>query len=308
VKRLLVAFALAALPVAASAQDPEQSAVDATQAATQVDLNASQPPAPPAPSRARPAVETDEGGLWGLSDRAEQEARASGQLESDATLNAYLRDVACRVAGSYCGDIRLYIMNRPYFNASMFPNGYMEVWSGLLLRAEDEAQLAFVLGHEVGHYSERHSLFMLRTMRNRSTAAAVFSIVAGAAGVPIVGDIVYLGTLASVFGFSRENEAEADQTGFNNAVAAGYDPQAGARIWRNLVAETRASDDPDVRRSETRGSIFRTHPLTAERIEALTERAEGAPPGEMHRERYRAAIRPFLEPWLRADLRRRDFS
>jgi predicted Zn-dependent protease len=253
-------------------------------------------------------ISTDEGGLWGMSDRAETDARASGQLETDPELNAYLRGVACRVAGPYCGDIRLYVMNRPYFNASMAPNGYMEVWSGLLLRVEDEAQLAFVLGHEIGHYGERHSLAMLRTLRGRANAAMVFSIIASAAGAGIVGDIVYLGTIASVFGFSRENESEADIIGFDHATAAGYDATAGHRLWTNLLAETQASDNPDVRRQETRASIFRTHPLSAERVEALTERSAAASGGETHRDRYRAAIRPFLDSWLRADLRRRDYG
>lgn len=243
-----------------------------------------------------------------MSDRTEQEARNSGQLENDAALNAYLYEVACRVAADACGDIRLYVMNRPYFNASMAPNGYTEVWSGLLLRVEDEAQLAFVLGHEIGHYRERHSLAMLRTIRSRAGVAMVFSIITVGAGVGIIGDIVYLGTIASVFGFSRENESEADMIGFDHAVAAGYDAHAGDLLWQNLLAETQASDNPDVRRQETRGSIFRTHPLSADRVEALEERAAAATGGETHRERYRAAIRPFLGEWLRSDLRRRDYG
>ena len=62
-------------------------------------------------------------------------------------------------------------MNRPAFNASIAANGYMEVWSGLLLRVDDEAQLAFVLGHEIGHYRERHSVALMRTLRGRANAA-----------------------------------------------------------------------------------------------------------------------------------------
>lgn len=267
-----------------------------------------QPAPAPQPTRVRPAINTDEGGLWGISDRTEQEARNSGQLESDPALNAYLREVACRVAGDACGDIRLYVMNRPYFNASMAPNGYMEVWSGLLLRTENEAQLAFVFGHDIGHYRERHSLATLRTIRGRAGAAAVFSIITAAAGVGIIGDIVYLGTIGSVFAFSRENELQADMIGYDYAVAAGYDPQAGHALWTNLLAETQASDNPDTRRQETRGSIFRTHPLSSDRIEALQERGAQASGGQAHRERYRAAIRPFLDEWLRSDLRRRDYG
>ncbi len=311
-KRASAALLLAlALPLAATAQEPAPAEVSDAVAQPVTIADPQPPPIPPpslAPSRARPDVTSDEGGLWGMSDRAERDASASGQLERDPALNAYLSEVACRVAGPYCGDIRLYVMNRPYFNASMAPNGYMEVWSGLLLRAEDEAQLAFVLGHEIGHYGERHSLAMQRTIRDRSTAAAVFSIIASAAGVPVVGNIVYLGTIASVFGFSRENESDADTIGFDHAVGAGYDPHAGENLWANLVAETKASDDPDVRRSETRASIFRTHPISADRVERLAARAAQASAGETQRTRYRAMIRPFLDSWLRSELRRRDYS
>lgn len=317
-KRALIASALAlAFAASAAAQEtmpaPDTAVVVqpvAESIAPPVILEPAAPPAvvTPPPSRTRPDVTTDEGGLWGMSDRAEADARASGQLERDPALNAYLREVACRVGGPYCGDIRLYVMNRPYFNAQMAPNGYMEVWSGLLLRAEDEAQLAFVLGHEIGHYGERHSLDTLRAIRGRANAAMVFSILASAAGAGIVGDIIYLGTIASVFGFSRENEAEADLIGYDHAVAAGYDPTAGSTLWNNLIAETRASDNPDVRREETRASIFRSHPLSADRVAALTARAANASGGVTQRERYRAAIRPFLDEWLRSDLRRRDYG
>jgi hypothetical protein len=266
-------------------------------------------PTPPPPSRMRPAEDTDEGGLWGASDRAEQQARQSGELERDPPLNAYIRGIACEVAGPYCGDIRLYVMNRPFFNASMAPNGYMEVWSGMLLRVEDEAQLAFVLGHETGHYAENHSIEAMRTARQRATAALILSIGLGVVGAGVIGDLIYLGTVASLFGFSREQETEADGIGYDHALRAGYDPSSGAKLWNNLIAEARASDNPDVRRREARGSVFNTHPLSVDRVEALQRRADAATAsGETHRERYRAAIRPFLDPWLRAELRRRDFG
>lgn len=298
-----------AQPVAATTSDIATNSPVSAPSAAAPEATLPGPALPPAPSRARPLVTTDEGGLWGAADRAETEARASGQLESDPALNAYLHQVACAVAAGHCGDIRLYVMDRPVFNAQMAPNGYMEVWSGLLLRAENEAQLAFVLGHEVGHYGERHSLAMLRTVRDRANMAMVFSIIAGAAGVGLLGDIVYLGTLASVFGFSQEKESEADAIGFDRATAAGYDPNAGGALWRNLIAETQGSDNPDVRRSETRASVFRTHPLSADRVAALDARAaQAGGEGQTHRERYRAAIRPFLDAWLRADLRRRDYG
>lgn len=323
---LCVALPFAAMTLA-SAQEAEAPALEVASPAVEAPAQpALSPPDPlPPPSRARPANDTDEGGLWGLSDRTEQQARVAGTLERDPALNAYIRAVTCRVAAQYCGDVRLYVMNRPFFNASMAPNGYMEVWSGLLLRAEDEAQLAFVLGHEVGHYSEQHSLDSLRTTRARANNAMIASVAVAVIGTAaavnspnsagsisdatrVATDAIYLGTIASLFGFSRENESQADLIGFDHAVAVGYDPNAGHRLWSNLVAETRASDNPDVRRRETRSSIFQTHPLSTDRLEVLQERAASASGGETHRARYRSVIRPFLDPWLRAELRRRDFG
>lgn len=282
---------------------------------------------PPPPSRMRPAAETEEAGLWGLSDRAEQEAQASGELERDPELNLYVRGVACRVSATYCGDVRLYVFNRPFFNAAMAPNGYMEVWSGLLLRVDNEAQLAFVLGHEIAHYSEQHSLASYNAMEDRANAAMVaglgLTILGAAAAVNspnaaqsisdvtrIAVDAVYLGTIASLFGYSRELEESADALGFQRAVAAGYDRNAGSALWRNLIAEAQASDNPDVRRRIARGSIFNTHPLSADRVAALDALAARpqAETGAAEHARYRAMIRPFLDQWLRADLRRRDYG
>ena len=278
----------------------------------------------PPPSRTRPAARTDEAGLWDVSDRAEQEARNSGELEHDPALNTYLRGVACKVAAADCGNIRLYVMNRPLFNAQMAPNGYMEVWSGLLLRSENEAQLAFVLGHEITHFSENHSVIALREAKSRANAAMLLSITIAVAttaaavnspgsaqSITNIGrgamDVVYLGAVASMFGFSRELETAADAQGFNRAVAAGYDPQAGVALWNNLRAEAQASDNLETRHKDARASIFASHPLSADRIEALTTLAQAHPAsGETFRARYRAMIRPHLDSWLRAEIRRRD--
>lgn len=255
-----------------------------------------------------------EGGLWGVMERAEQDAKNSADLNDDPALNDYVRGVVCRVASDYCDEIRVYIMDRPYLNASMAPNGYMEVWSGLLLRAENEAQLAFVLGHELGHFLENHSLERWNNQKAWATAALVISVGAGAAGAyygvdtSAIGDLAYLTAVASVMNYSRTQEAQADAIGFERMVAAGLEPTAAAAIWRQQQAETRASSFRSVRQREAMGSVFRTHPLTAERIAALDAMAQEHPGGLEERERYRAAIRPHLSAWLAEDLSRRDFN
>jgi len=270
-------------------------------------------------------MEPDEAGLWFEMDRAEARARASARLVDDDSLSAYMSQVSCRIMPDRCAELRFYVMDIPLSNALMAPNGYSEVWTGILLRIENEAQLAFLLGHEGTHYTEDHSIEHWRATRTRMNIALVVSAGVAVAGIDAATnypeaaqdileatghliDAIHLATIASIFGFSRENEAEADAFGFDRMVAAGYDPAAAVAMWANNMAEQEASDDPDVRRSEARSSIFNTHPLTEARLRALRARAAGQPTGETNRERYRAAIRPFLDSWLRADLRRRDFG
>ena len=274
----------------------------------------------------RPAQASDEGGLWGLSDKAEQQARQSAERNRDPALNAYVAGIVAKLAPEYNGDIRVYVMDRPFLNATMTPSGYTEVWSGLLLRAESEDQLAFVLGHEISHFAENHSIEAYRAMKSRAqaTMALQLAVTVVAAGAAIntgsaqnsadimrtassVNDLLYLSQISAYFGFSRENEKQADALGFGRAVAAGYDPHAGATMWRRLVAETQASSFKKVRDQEARGSLFSTHPVSAERIAALDALASKASKATtVDRRAYRTMIRPHLPAWLKDDLRRRD--
>ena len=84
----------------------------------------------------RPSPGSDEAGLWMQVERAEEALHTSGRVVTDPALTSYVRDVVCRVAGPLCQDIRVYVLQSPGFNASMAPNGAMQVWTGLLLRAE----------------------------------------------------------------------------------------------------------------------------------------------------------------------------
>lgn len=236
-------------------------------------------------------------------ERAEQSLRSSGQVIPDARLQAYVNQVACRVAVAYCDDIRVYVVRQPDFNAAMYPNGALVVWSGLLLRLINEAQLATVLGHEVAHYQRRHSLQRWEELRTTASLAMVFRVAAALGGVAqagVLGDLAAAGYLAS---FSRENEREADALGFDMMVAAGYDLREAPKVWSGLVAETRVAD---------RGEGFpflSSHPPGAERLAALTDLVvwQGANHGtELGEALYLERIAPHRGDWLddELDLRR----
>lgn len=289
------------------------------------------------PPHLKPDMSTAEGGIWGMSDKAEAYVRTSAELDTDPALTAYVKEIVCRLAETYCDELRVYVLDRPVFNAAAAPNGYIEVNSGLLLRAQNEDELAYVLGHEISHFALNHSMQHYQQMKSTANAMLVLQlgVTAGAAaamystastGAPNAGqtinsisqsaqalnNLIYLAGVASIFAYSRDQESEADSEGFALFSKAGYTPGAAPKIWDAVVGETAASDFPRVRKSEARASIFNTHPVTADRIAALTTLAGAAPatkPGAaVDGHRYRAMIRPHLAAWLRDDLRRRDFG
>jgi predicted Zn-dependent protease len=276
----------------------------------------------------RPAENTDEGGIWSVSEKTELKAKTSAERNRDPALNAYVQGLTCKLANEYCDEIRVYVMDRPFFNASMAPNGYTEVWSGLLLRAQTEDELAFVLSHEIGHFAENHSLESWRATKSRAATTLALQVLVSvaAAGAAVnsgsaqsandimraagsINDILYLNAIAAYFSYSRENEREADALGLARLTKAGYAPKAAVSIWRDEIAETQASSFQKVRDGQARASIFSTHPLTAERVQildGLSANAAGAKSGD--RQAYRAVIRPHMAAWLKDDLRRRDYG
>lgn len=252
----------------------------------------------------RPAPESDEAGFWMAFEEFENDLKASGLVVRDPALNRYVRGVVCNLAADYCKDIRVYIVRHPAFNASMGPNGTMQVFTGLLLRAENEAQLAYVLGHELGHYIRRHTLTRMRDVRNKTDAASVFGLAGAMVGVPYSGVIAGGIAYASISAFSRDQEREADELGFALFRKAGYDPKQAPRIWELLMAEAEAGDWP------TPPLLFASHPPTKERQETLARLAEQGSdgPSSAYEERYQNTILQFRSEWLRDELRMRNFS
>jgi beta-barrel assembly-enhancing protease len=252
----------------------------------------------------RPAPGSDEAELWFQMDEAEIELRKSPQLIRDPALNDYVRRVTCKVAQDFCKDLRVYIVEMPYFNASMAPNGILIVWTGALLRMQDEAELALVLGHEFGHYRERHSLQQWRKLKKDSAFLSTFGILTAGAGVGIAGSLAGIAGSAGLSKFSRDKEREADQIGFAQLVAQGYDPAVGGVLWNAMLREENARDYGKPI------PVFASHPKTQERRDDLiaAATASGKVGGDLGQARYREAVHPYLPRWLEGELSRRMFA
>jgi predicted Zn-dependent protease len=247
-----------------------------------------------APSRfTRPDLASEEGGLWAMMDREEQRARRSPFALRDRELQEYVRGIACKLGGEHCVDVRVHLMRTPLFNATMAPNGMMTVWTGLMLRVDNEAQLAAVLGHEMGHYMERHSLERLRAAKEGAALGTLLGLFGA------VGALGQLGLAAGMSAYSRDHERAADRIGVILMRNAGYDPAEAAKVWRNLKLEIDAKPD-----GGARNPLFASHPAPEERQEELAKLAATSPGGVTNEDEWQRRTAPFQREWLVEEVKR----
>ena len=253
------------------------------------------------------AADEDEKGMWQMMERVEEEVSGSNLLIRDPELTGYLGDLIGHVGGPAARDMRIYLARIPEFNAIMFPTGFTVVFSGLLLRMRNEAQLAGVVAHEGSHFLRKHQLRQWRDMRRKTDIFAFLAMGAGVAGGAAgvyAGDLVQLaqlGTILSLLKYNRTLEAEADAMGVRLLADAGYDPMAMSQTWEQLIGELDLSAKYRRKHRERDFSLFSTHPSPESRLADLKiSAAEVTVPGkayDAYRDRYVGAlakVRPIM--------------
>jgi len=249
-----------------------------------------------------PSIETIEAGLWMQMNNYEEKLKTSGSRIKDKNLEKYLKNILCNLTPDYCKDIRVYVQDMPYFNAFMAPNGMMVVWTGLLLRAQNEAQVAAVIGHEAGHYIKRHSLKAWLDAKSRTDLMALLAIGLSVGGVPSGGDIFNLTQLLQV-GFmakhSRDNEREADKIGLDFLIKAEYDPKEAPKIWENIIKEMELGE---VKKPL---AFLASHPAPKERIENLKKQTQKYEKIEnkKNKEKLKQKTSSHLKKWIKDEMR-----
>ena len=274
-------------------------------------------PAPPPPPYAgvyQPQG-VDEIGLWREADESERKLTNSPLVIRDERLNAYVRQALCNAVGQdRCASVRVYVIRMPIFNASMTPNGTMEVFTGLLLRTRSEAELASVLGHEFGHFEKRHTLQRFKANRSGSdflSWAAVLTSMSGTAQAYRSFDNLQLSVLGGLMRHSRDQEREADLLGLGYLNAGPLRPGAASRVWRNMILEQEASATARGLRKPDLDHVafFASHPADGERADYLYGLA--SPNGDVKDEgadRYAAALLPWLPQFLDDQIKLNDFG
>jgi predicted Zn-dependent protease len=219
-----------------------------------------------------------------------------GGSYQDAALSAYVEKVGNRVKNASelaQQPFSFTVLDSDVVNAFALPGGYIHVTRGLLALTNNEAELAGVLGHEIGHVTARHTAQRYdRAQAGQlgATAAQLAGVLLGGylggsqgaqLGGQAAGQVGSLGAQAYVQGYSREQEFQADQLGIRYLGAAGYDPGAMATFLAALQAEDAYQQRTAGRDSEESplGDWFRDHPRTPERVARAVEATSAEAPG-----------------------------
>ncbi|MCD4688089.1 MAG: M48 family metalloprotease [Desulfuromonadaceae bacterium] len=152
-------------------------------------------------------------------------------------------------------------------NAFALPGGFVGISRGLLSALENEAQLASVLGHELGHVTARHSVQAMQRGSLLGLGTAVLGGVAGQGGYGIVTQ--QAGQLAAGLlenTYSREQERESDRLGVDYLVLAGYDPHGAVQLQEYFYRKVEQGAEP-----MWLAGLFRTHPFSKERMLELQQ-------------------------------------
>src|SRR5271165_364260 len=198
-----------------------------------------------------------------LGKQLSQEVERSSKLIDDPVVTEYVNRVGQNLVRNSDAKVpfTIKVIDSDVVNAFALPGGFFYVNSGLILRAQEEAELAGVMAHEISHVTARHGT-------RQATKGDIIQI----ASIPLMifgpvgwaGYALYEGLNIAIplsfLKFSRDDEREADFLGLQYMYKAGYDPNAYITFFERIQADEK-------RQPGTIPKVFSTHPPTPERIE-----------------------------------------
>jgi beta-barrel assembly-enhancing protease len=206
-----------------------------------------------------------------------QQINAQLPIVQDPELNRYINvlgDSIARLTSRKDLDWHFFIVDSKEVNAFAVPGGYVYVNRGLIERSDKMDEVAGVLGHEIGHVVRRHTVKQMEKEQGANVGITLACVLTGVCNSQVAGAAINIAGSAVFARFSRSDEAEADQEGFNNVVHAGISPEGMVSMFQKLLEE---------RKSRPAGveAWFLTHPLEEDRITAIQTRINQLPPSTL---------------------------
>ena len=199
-----------------------------------------------------------------LGKQLSLEVEGSAKLVADPVITEYVNRIGQNLVSHSDAKVPFIIkvLDTEEVNAFALPGGFFYVNSGLILAADNEAELAGVMAHEIAHVCARHATKNMTRAQIWNMASVPLIFIGG----PVAYAISEVAGLAIPLGFlkfSRDAEREADLLGLEYDYAAGYDPQAFVQFFEKLNIEKK--------KPNLVAKAFATHPMNVERIEAAQD-------------------------------------
>lgn len=200
-----------------------------------------------------------------LGRELSQEVEATSKILTDPLIAEYVNRIGQNIVRN--SDARvpftIKVLDNDEVNAFALPGGFFYVDSGLILAADNEAELAGVMAHEIAHVAARHATKNMTKAQIWNMASIPLMFIGGPAAYAI-SEVASIAVPLSFLKFSRDAEREADVLGLQYDYMSGYDPQAFVQFFEKLNVEEK-------KKHSKLAKMFSTHPMNADRIAAAQD-------------------------------------
>ncbi len=214
-----------------------------------------------------------------IGKREDGNVRKQYSAYDDEQLQHYVSELGQRLAKASHRpglDYRFLVVDSPEVNAFALPGGYIYITRGIMAYLNSEAELAGVLGHEIGHVTARHSVQQLSAHTAANVGVSILQIFVPQAGSALGSNVINILGGALLSGYGREHELEADRLGAEYLARTGYDPQAMVKVVG--VLKNQELFDAEVAKAEGRQprayhGLFASHPDNDTRLQQVVGEA-----------------------------------
>lgn len=214
-----------------------------------------------------------------MGQQEAQQVNAQLPMVQDAVINSYVNSLGNRIAKlTSRGDLQwqFQVVNSDVVNAFALPGGFVYVNRGVLERASNMSEVAGVLSHEIEHVVERHSVKQMEQAQGANVGVGILCALTGVCQSGVAQAAIQVGGTAVFAKFSRTDEVQADEGGFNNVMRAGISPRGMYTFFQKLLAEEQQSGGGNA------AAWFSDHPGTQDRIADIQRMLNQVPASQLN--------------------------
>jgi len=215
-----------------------------------------------------------------MGQQEAQQVNAQLPMVQDAVINNYVNALGNRIAHTTSrADLnwQFQVVNSDIVNAFALPGGFVYVNRGVLERASNMSEVAGVIGHEIEHVVRRHSVQQMEQAQGANVGVGILCALTGVCQSGVAQAAINIGGTAVFAKFSRTDEVQADEGGFNNVMRAGISPRGMYTFFQKLLAEEQQSGG-----GGNAAAWFADHPGTQDRLADIQRMLSQVPASQLN--------------------------